>query len=858
MELVATHFGLTIEPPVVPPGGSFVLRYRAVNHGAVPAPPATVAFLIDPAMVDDLPPIVDLGSLAPGAVRDVGATVRLSPQVRNGARVRVQAALTAGSADPIGSNPAELEVRGTAILAAPPSRLVLRSAASGYVVDALIANTGDAASAETHLVVELPAGMRASGGGTRIDYAVPPLEPGASAPASFPVVIDGIPALPLQILDAALVGGGRRVSLAPSEPLLPPLEASAVTIALERTGRRVDARVRIENPNLCALHDLVLEAAWPRSLRLADGSVIVDGRMPLRAGARGAAATLKTTASGATITLARIAPRAVADLCFSAFAAPSASGEVTIVLHTGDRESAARAVFAAQPAGGPVLALGAGTAAAVAGAELTAEAFLWGGDEPCNLSFRSDDPALRVVVDGTPLAADAAIALAAGTRRDVAVIIPVDERCADGTRLERRVCATSDRGEATELSVAFTVRSRAWLDVTEWLVPGDDGPRLTIANAGSTPASGVRVDAANGPSLVLGTIAPGERVTRTIDGQDASAFAAGARVQHAGAVEPIVIPPLRTATPDRCATVALDVPHDAHEGIAFDVRWTVTVPGGASTLVVRCPEHAGLFIVPGSTAIDGHPIVDGPTPRIASGIALHAVPAQTCIAFTARGIARAPGTIALAIATAIDGAEERITSDDVHVVARAAFPQKPDGLRFYLDAPALDAPAPAERPDVSGAEEPHAPLDDARRALLERALQRAGIDPIADALGVLAALMPDGAPRDEFGENAERLSVKLRIPGYVAEADDYESVAARHALDRARGEAGSGPLTVPRGSAAALAVWCATIDPHAAPGLPLTAYLRAFVQFAAERQPGDRDAFEAARDAVRAALAVAA
>jgi len=853
MELAQTHFGLTIEPPVVPPGGTLQLRYRAVNHGAVPAPPATVDFLIDPAAVAELPDAVELGVLAPGECRDVGVSVRLSPQVRNGGCVRVQVALAAGDAPPLGSNVAIAQVRGRAQVAAPPSRLVLRACgAATCVLDAELTNTGDAASEEMRLTIELPAGLRAPDGTRRLDRRIPPLEPGASATLRFTLAIDGVAALPLQILDAALTdAAGRRVALPPSDPAEPEWEAPTVALTLERNGRRIDACITIENPNPGALTDLVLEAGWPRTLRLADGSVLVDGRTPLRAGARAAAATLKTTPGGATIALARIAPRGSATIGFSGYAPLASAGEVTLLLRTAAGEHTARAALPTGRACGPELALAAGTAPAVAGCEATVAAILIGGDESCSVSFSADDPALRVVVDGAPLGAQTMVALAAGTRHDVQVVVPVDPICGDGTVLERSVRATSDRGDAAELTIAIPVRSRAWLEIAEWLVPADDGARIAIANAGSTPASDVRLAGADGGDLALGTIAPGETVLRTIDAQTAAAFAAGARLQHAGSAEPVPIAPLRPPS-EASAAIGFELPRDVHEGIAFDVRWTIAMPAGAHTLTVRALEHAGLGIVPGSTTIDEHAIVDGARARIADGIAMHDVPAGTRIAFAARCIARAPGAIAIAVVTALDGGDERTASQTVQAAPRAAFPQKPGGLRFYLDAPAIDASR-ADAPAGALAQPP-----ELRRALLARAVQRAGDDPIADALGVLAALMPAGAPRDAFGENAERLSVKLRIPGYVAEADDYESVAARSALDRARGEAGSGPLAAARGSVAALAVWCATIDPQTAPGLPVAEYLRAFVRFADERRPADRQALEAARDDLRAALAVPA
>jgi hypothetical protein len=858
MELAATHFGLTIEPPAVPPGGTLTLRYRAVNHGAVPAPPATVTFLIDPAAVDELPEIADLGVLPPGASREVSATVRLSPHVRNGGSVHVQAALDVAGHAPAGSNVAVVQVRGRAVLAAAPSRLVLRAfGPAGGVLDATIVNTGDAASGETRLVVELPPGLCAAGVAARIDHPVPPLEPGATATLTFPLALDGIPALPLQILDAALDGDGRRVALPPSDAVFPVRDLPSLDVSLERHGRRIDARITIANPNAGVLSDLVLEISWARSLRLADGSVLVDGRTPLRAGARAAAATLKSAAGGATIALARIAPRATTEICLSGYAAAASSGELAVVARTPDGECSARAALPPGRSLGPLLAHAEGTAATVAGADATVAAILTGGDEPCSLTFHGDDDAVRIAVDGTALATGGVVTLAAGTQREVHISVPVDAACADGTRLERRVRATSDRGDVTELALALHVRARAWLEIVDWLVPADGGARIAIANAGSTPAAHVRLEAADGTVLALGTIAPGEVATRTLDARAAAVCAAGARLHHAGSAEPLRIASLRRPS-DASVAVTFDVPREVNEGIAFDLRWIVAVPAGARTLTVRCAEHAGFTVVTGSTTIDGHAIVDDATARIAAGIVVHAVPAGTQIAFAARGIARAAGDVALAIGTAIDGNDERITAHHVHAIARAAFPQKPDGLRFYLDAPAIDALAidapPGDPVQPANVSEP----DDARRALLSRAVQRAGDDPVADALGVLAALMPAGAPREAFAENAERLSVKLRIPGYLAEADDYESVAARSALDRARGEAGSGPLAAPRGSVAALAAWCATIDPHVAPALPVGAYVRAFVRYADERNPADRHALEAARDDLRAALTVPA
>lgn len=859
MELPATHFGLTIDPPVVPPGGKLILRYRAMNRGALPAPPAVVQFRIDPDAVDEAPEAVELGVLEPGEAREISATVQLSAHVRNESRLRIQAAFVAGEALPLGSNVAIVQVRGRAVLASDASRIALVARDDGgYTLEVHVRNTGDAPAEGARLAIALPRGLR-SAGVPEIEAEVPVLEPGGETMLAFPLTLDGVPALPLHILDACIsFPDGRRTALLPSEPIVPAVLPPVARIVLERSGRRIDVRVTIDNPNVAALDEVALDCSWPRSVRLADGSLLVDGRTPLRAGARAAFATLKTSAGSARVTIAHIAGRSSAFVNFSAFAASSAAGEIGVTLQ-GAAGASAVALPRERPRG-PELVLAGTPAAAVAGDETIVAAILTGGDAACTLTFSSDDPALRIAVDGAPIAAGAALAVAAGTRRALQIVVPVDAAHADGTLLERSIRATSEGGDRVVLAIPIPVRSRAWLDHTGWFAPDAAGATIAVTNAGSTPAHGVRIRAANGTFVTLGTIAPGERATRRIDRAVASAFTAGATLERAGT--DALLLPVRREPAHETATVLLDAPPDTHEGIAFDVRWSIVVPAGADSLVVRLMEHAELAVVAGTTTIDGHAIVDDGAARIATGITLRAVPPATVVVFGARCIARAAGRVRVAIGTTVDDLTEAATQTHVSVVARAAFPQKPDRFQFYLDADAIatrdgdrvDAvdSHTAESMDESGATPS---IDGERLAALTRALQRDGDDPVADALGVLAALLPAGDAREAFAENAERLSVKLRIPGYVAEPDDLESALARRAFDHARGAAGVSPLGAPRGSVAALAAWCATIDPAVAPGLPVTGYVRAFVRFADDGEPADRRALAVARDDLRFALA---
>jgi len=865
MELPATHFGLTIDPPVVPPGGKLILRYRVINRSAFPAPPAVVHFRIDPDAVEEAPEAVELGVLEPGEAREISATVSLNARVRNESRIRVQAAFVAGDALPLGSNVAVAQVRGRAVLAAAPSRLdLVPRAVGGYALEVHLTNTGDAPAEGARLTVALPRGLCWNGSGGApgapgIEADLPVLEPGAATMLAFPLALDGVPALPLQIIDACIaLPDGRRAALLPSAPIVPTALAPVARIALERCGRRIDVRLTIDNPNVTALDDVVLDCSWPRSVRLADGSLLVDGRTPLRAGARAAIATLKTSAGGALVTLAQIAGRSSAAVCFSVFAGPGAVGEIEVRLQ-GAADPLRAALPREQPRA-PELLLAGTPAPAVAGNEATVAAILAGGDETCTMKFACDDPALRIELDGASLADGAPVAIAAGTRRELRCLVPVDAAHPDGMLLERCIRATSDRGDRAVLALAIPVRSRAWLDAGGWFAPDASGATISVLNAGSTSAHGVRIRAADGTFVALGTIAPGERATRRIDRAAALACAAGATLERAGA--DAVLLPVRREPAREAATVLLAVPPDAHEGIAFDVGWTIEVPAGADTLTVRIVESAALAVVAGTTIIDGHAIVDDGGARIAAGITLRGVPPAAVVVFGTRCIARAAGHVGVTIGTTVDEITEAVTHAQVTVSARAAFPQKPGSLRFYLDADAIAA----SEHDSTGADEvqeaqtlresaaPFAPESE-RHAALTRALQRRGEDPVADALGVLAALLPAGEAREAFAENAERLRVKLRIPGYVAEPDDYESVTARSAFDRARGEVGVGPLGSPRGSIAALAAWCATIDPGDAPDLPVRAYVRAFVRFADDGGPENRRALADARDELRSALA---
>jgi hypothetical protein len=854
MELSPTHFGLSVDPRPVSPGGTIALRYHLINHGGVPAAPASVAFRFDTERIAEYPDAVDIGILAPGEAREICASARLDGTFANEATIRVQAALTVGDAAPLGSNIAVVTVRGRAELATATQIALRALTADAYAIDVHVCNAGDGTDPDARLVIDLPAGLCAADGAPRLEAPLPPLQAGAAADLVFAVRRAGLPVLPLRIADAAIVASdGQRVALAPSDPVQPPAAPPRTHLHLERHGRRVDVRVSLENPSDTVLEQAAIEFRWPRAFRFGEGSMLVDGRAPLRAGTRAAAATLKTSPGGAIVTVARMAERSAGEICFSGYAPPGTVDEIACELRSGSSTHAARAVFPPGSVRPPALALRGAIAPTAAGGEAAAEVLLIGGDESCTLTLGAGDAAARIFLDDAAAPETAPVTVAAGCVRALRVVYPVAASSADGSLLPCTLLARTERGDAIRLDLAFPVRSRAWLDVAGWLMTGADGAQLSIVNRGSTPAYDVAVRADDGTVRELGTIAPGEGALAAIDADARAAFALGATLRAAGVPERR-LPAVRERTHE-AANIVLEGPPAAHAGVAFPVRWSIALPEGAYRLDVRIVEDSMLGAVAGTTTIDGHAVVDDAGARIATGLTLHAVPAGATIRFGTQCIARSSGTATVAIATRLDGGAESLMRVTVAVAARSAFPQRPGTLRFYLEGDAVGPAAPDEPREPRALAAPPAPPPPTGLEALRFALQRAGDDPIADALGVLSAMMPGGDARDAFRENAERLAVKLRIPGYYADPDDYESPSAREALDRARASAGIGPLATPRGSAAALAVWCATIDPALTPALPVAAYVRAFLTFIDEGETAGTSALCAARDALRAACA---
>ena len=761
----------------------------------------------------------------------------MPPEIANGSEVRLQAVLFVDGRKPLGSNVVFVTIQGRSELAGPLTRIDLQPGDDevNYRLDAVIVNDGDAPEPGATVVIPLPRGIRAAGETPRIERRLPALEPGEASSFSVPVRLGGAVELPLQIRDAWIgYDDGRRASIASGAGVVPELLAPHPTIALERDGRRVDVRLQIANPNWCALVDLAVELSWPRALRFADGSLNVDGRSPLRAGTRAAAATLKSSPAAAQVTIARVGPRSTCELTFSGYAPAGETGVMRGSLRVGESGAAFEHALPAGRTCAPELLVVAAPEICDAGADAVVDLLAIGGDEPRTLAFTIPACVRDAFVDDAPFARDATLQLGAGIIRRIRLIVGIGDGLDDGASVELPIVARTERDECLCVEPAIVARSRAWLDTGAWFAFEGGRAQIALANRGSTCAHDLRIRAADGTSVALGSIRPGERALVPLDARTERALAREAMLETRAAKD-VRLPEIRPR-PARDISLLVEEPREVHEGIAFDAVWSVVAPQGAHELHVRLDAGPQIFVAPGTTTVNAHAVVDDATARVRSGIVLHDVPAGECIRFRTRCVALAPGALRLAVAARIGDDEERVAATDVHAVARNAFPQRPAGLTFFVDGDvlALEAPFAGEAaPPVEAAREPAdaevEPPSSERLRDLAAALRRDPEYGLATALPVLAALLPAGAARDAFADHLERLTVKARIPGYTATEEDYESDDARRAFDALRVARGERPLLGRLGGSEALIAWSAAIDPRLAPDLPIAEYVWAFV-----------------------------
>jgi hypothetical protein len=798
----------------VRPGEVIAFRFRAKNGSEVATPPALLVLVLPPGWSPLDPLEAEIPSVAPGAEHTVAFRARPDVADATTAHSPVQAALHLDRLV-LGSNVVHMRVFGHPRLNGPASGVHIEPGEGDSLrVNVTVVNEGDAAARAVRVVVPPPPGFGAEesaivasrdelpvGGTLSFTYNLVPLGPAAAT-----VCID----------DAYISYDGGRVALMTGLTSLLAPEIAPPEIEAERRAGRLDLRIRIANDGWVAARDVRCSLDLPAGWRVLRGTMRADGAPP-------AIRRDNESENGVAIALPLVPARGFVDLTVVASASrPRVEGDLTV------RCGSHTITFPIPQVAQRALRLDARPESAFA--------------EPGSLVpvavdvHNTGETSERVTVtldDQTCWSGE----LRAGAAAAFVAKLTVPSHLSDGDVLPVAVAASGEDG--VQLATAyFDLRAvdRPWIAVDD-VVWERGQTRITIRNVGATTARDVRLEGET--ETLVAALAPGEIHAVLVA---PSVARMGSLVGHDGRA-------VRIGWEDQAAPVEvaaqLVAAASARSGERLDVRLRMTGAGAVQTLRVRPRSHAAAVYVAGSTAVNGHAVVDGvegPPLFTRDGLALHEIPAGTFVEVAWSLLPRTPGELTVAVDVEANGVAVEVAPAIVAVADAPPFGARPNALPFHIDAstvgdfsitapytgeaaalPAVAAPTGIEAlptaPDPSGPEAwtlapPDVPpedtsqfpaaqahvtawlsLDAVRSAAIVRVLRGARGPGMISHVPSLAVLFPTGiAAGDAALETTfaglseairgtyERLFVKLRIPGYDVTPGDLEDAATRREL----------------------------------------------------------------------------
>jgi hypothetical protein len=797
----------------VRPGEVIQFRFRAKNGSEIATPPALLVLVLPPGWSPLDPLEAEIPSVAPGA--EHGVAFRARPDVADAgtAHSPIQAALHLDTLV-LGSNVVHMRVFGHPRLNGPASGVRIEAAENGALrVAVTIVNEGDAAARAVRAVVPPPPGFGAEesaivagadelpvAGTLNFEYTMVPLGPAAAT-----VCID----------DAYVSYDGGRVALSTGASALLAPDITPPVIEAKRRAGRLDLRVRIANDGWVAARDVRCALDLPAGWRVLRGTMRADGAPP-------AIRRDNETENGVAIALPLVPARGFVDLTVVASASrPRVEGDLTV------RCGSHTATFTIPQVAERALRIDARPESAFAepGSVVPVAIDVHNtGETSERVSVRLDD---ETCWNGE---------LRAGAAAAFVARLTVPERLGDGETLPVAVTAAGEDGMLLASS-QFELRSvdRPWIAVEDVVWEGGQ-TRVTIRNVGATNARDVRLDGES--EMLVASLAPGETFSAIV----AQAVARAASVTaHDGRT-------VRIGWNDQAAPVEVAAQLVAaaatRSGERLDVRLRVTGAGIVQSLRVRPRTHAAAVYVAGSTAVNGHAVVDGvegPPLFSRDGLALHDIPAETFVEIGWSLLPRTPGELIVGVDVDANGLAVEVAPLAVTIADAPPFGARPNALPFHIDAPtvgdfSITAPYTGEAavlpvaasptgidalpaaPDPSGPEAwalapPDAPagegsafpltatvtawlpLDAVRSASIVRVLRGARGPGMIGHVPSLAVLFPNAIASGEASLDAafagaaeairgvyERLFVKLRIPGYDVTSDDLEDADTRREL----------------------------------------------------------------------------
>ena len=780
-------YALSVEPRSARAGETVRIEFRTRNHGTQDSPSGTVTFALGAGLEALDATEAGVEPVAPGEFVVAAIRARVAVPVEDGSRVAVRAALHLPGTV-LETNVCAVTVHGRAILDGPASgTFVERIDAATVRVRAVVTNEGDGPARGVQVVVPAPIGCAHADGAGAALLERERLDPGERADLAFEARIVA-PVAEIRA-DAAVVrfGGGRRVALAARDAIALEPDVAVPDVVLTPSRRRVDLAVDVRNEGWVDARDVRVRITLPSGLRLAGGSIVVDGvAVDERPRARRA-----STRAAASSQVAHVERDAGAHAIAIVIGAAPARSTVRVALSV--------AVPAGFPAGVVVVELGAHRIEAPFEPSHVRELRLRVIGEPrtgapgemlrvaAQVVNAGDVPEIVTIGIGEPVAGGSEAAsrtLSPGAVALVELGVCVPEDAMDECTFAPAVVVRDTGGERARAVLAVMVRDRAWLaaDVPEAALPP------------------VEIDI---PAMVHAAVYAPDRV---VGGAPFS--------------------------------VKLDI--DVEDAVD---RLAVAVP-----VTPGCTYVPGSTLLDGRAVLDRieRPSPDATAPAASrsplegDGLSLRGVPAGSRITVAWSLIADATRGDAFDVTAeiAMNGERRSITPVTVTACERDAFAARPAGLPYHVDACTI-GPAAAASPlpdppsvsldaddaddarhepaiahelfpsDAAGASEiPRAnELPRANKIAFEMRLDAARVDEISRLLhgmrggGLVAHLFavrfffPDAAGTADAGVSGaldavrgavrdlfNRLFVKLRIPGFGVTADDLDDPALRTAL----------------------------------------------------------------------------
>lgn len=755
---VSALHALNVVPRITRPGGTVRALLSTPNAGMHPTPEGHVRFLPGPGLtalgaLEALAP-----SAAPGGAIEAHCDFTVDGACNGGAPVVVGAVLTLAGEE-YACVPVHAEVRGIPVLDGPGSGVRLELLDEDRVrVSAGVCNSGDGVARDVSLTVPAPAGCTTSAK-TSAEASV--LAPGERLELQYDAELHA--PLPEVCADDASVtyATGERRALPRSETVVMRARLAAPRVRTVWEQRTVTLAVEVVNDGWADALDVCCEVTLPAGI----------SRIP--GGAREGACELQVTPrrGGFSVVVPRVAARCAATLSFGLRCSGDASRTCVIAL-AGHRVPV---LLVPEPSGALLLTVLQGPVWSEPGATVALQLLLR------NTGAISLLPRLALHGAGECEGADVPRRVMPGAHTTAGVCVRVPADAADGDELAFTLRASAGEVVA-EATFRLVIRERAWIAN----VGTAEEPVLRAV--GHTDAADVQVHCGE-ECLRLGTLRRGdERALPAEREADATVTVAGRAV---------LTLPASSRRPS--ASAVLQAPAGA---LAFaGVRCSAIVAAHEETpsLTLLAAVPPGAVYVAGSTEVDGVSLLDraGQSP-LAAGLTLYDIPRGARIAL-AWSVSADGSSEALAHQLRVrDGARERVLAESITIVSAPppialTTSDLPYGIAAHAQnpAPARSRPEkPAEAAERESGVTLVARLGEPRRrgdggGAAADVLTAALIFPHATAAGDARADEAFAEACAALGENADRLFVKLRIPGLACTAADLEDRVLRRALLRA-------------------------------------------------------------------------